>query len=153
MANFRAWAQLISGKLIQSSIFRVLGHDTGRFLENSSKIDHLVENNIILFQRSPGRDTDRFLENSSALAHALIFYKNWWMNFPEIGLAHAPEIEISKKYWMSFPEIRLYHTPENWNFGKFSGWVFQDLSIKVNKLLILMTILDQERFWIKKYFW
>ena len=44
-----------------------------------------------------------------------------WISFPEIGLAHAPEIEISKKYWMSFPEIRLYHTPENWNFGKFSG--------------------------------
>jgi len=35
------------------------------------------------------------------------------MNFPEIGPAHAPEIEISKKYWMSFPEIRLCHTPEN----------------------------------------
>ena len=32
------------------------------------------------------------------------------MNFPEIGLAYALEIEISKKYWMSFPEIRLYHT-------------------------------------------
>ena len=25
------------------------------------------------------------------------------MNFPEIGPAYAPEIEISKKYWMSFP--------------------------------------------------
>ena len=40
------------------------------------------------------------------------------MNFPEIGQAHAPEIESSKKYWISFPEIRLYHTPENWNFEK-----------------------------------
>jgi len=35
------------------------------------------------------------------------------MNFPEIGLVHAPEVEILKKYWMSFPEIRLCHTPEN----------------------------------------
>ena len=29
-----------------------------------------------------------------------------WTSFPEIGPAHAPEIEISKKYWMSFPTIR-----------------------------------------------
>ena len=29
------------------------------------------------------------------------------MNFPEIGPAHAPEIETSKKYWMSLPEIGL----------------------------------------------
>ena len=25
------------------------------------------------------------------------------MNFPEIGSAHTPEIEISKNFWMSFP--------------------------------------------------
>ena len=37
-----------------------------------------------------------------------------------------------KKNWMSFPEIGLCHAPENWNFGKISGWVFQDLSIMVN---------------------
>ena len=43
------------------------------------------------------------------------------MNFPEIGPAHAPEIEISKKYWMSFPEIGLRYAPENRNFDKNSG--------------------------------
>jgi len=42
------------------------------------------------------------------------------MNFPEIGPANAPEIEISKKYWMSFPEIGLCHASENCNFGKIS---------------------------------
>ena len=36
-----------------------------------------------------------------------------WTGFPEIGPAHASEIEILKKYWMSILEIRLYHTPEN----------------------------------------
>ena len=41
-----------------------------------------------------------------------------WTSFPENGLAHAPEIEISKKYWMSFPEVRLYQTPKNVTFGK-----------------------------------
>ena len=28
-----------------------------------------------------------------------------WMDFPEIGLAHGPKIEISKK-WMGFPVKR-----------------------------------------------
>ena len=50
------------------------------------------------------------------------------MNFQEIGPAYTSVIEISKKYWMSFPENRLCHTPGNWNFGKISGWVFQDLT-------------------------
>ena len=41
------------------------------------------------------------------------------MNFPEIGPAHAPEIESSKKYWISFPEIRLCHNPETEILEKF----------------------------------
>ena len=32
------------------------------------------------------------------------------MNYPEIGAAHAPEIE--KKNWMSYPEIGAAHAPE-----------------------------------------
>ena len=46
-----------------------------------------------------------------------------WTSFPEIGLAHAPEIEISKKYWMSFPEIRLCHTRVNWKLAKTWKWI------------------------------
>ena len=32
--------------------------------------------------------------------------------FPEIGQAHTPKIEILKKYWTSFPEIGRAHIPE-----------------------------------------
>ena len=39
---------------------------------------------------------------------------------------------LAVQIWTSFPEIGLCHAPENWNFGKTSGWVFQDLSISVN---------------------
>ena len=85
----------------------ILGHDTGRFLENSSKIEHLVE---------------KLNSKNSGAWHRPIFYKKngigthkkWRINFPEIGPAHAPEIEISKKYsirklkfrenfWVSYP--------------------------------------------------
>ena len=59
-------------------------------------------------------------------------YSHWWMNFPEIGPAHVPEIEISKKYWMSFPKIGLCHAPGNWTSRAIFGWAFQDLPIKVN---------------------
>ena len=83
--------------------FIMLEHDTGRFLENSSNIEHLVEKCRNIFKE-----------------FRVVTQTNW-MNFPEIDPAHAPEIEISKKYWMSFPEIRLCHTPENWNFRKNSG--------------------------------
>ena len=41
-------------------------------------------------------------------------------------------IQNREKYWMSYPEIRLCHTSGNWNFGKISGWVFQDLPIRDN---------------------
>ena len=37
------------------------------------------------------------------------------MSFPEIGLAHATEIDISKKCWMSFPEICLSHVQKKTN--------------------------------------
>ena len=52
-----------------------------------------------------------------------------WGSFPGIGLAHALEIEIRRKNWMGFPKIGLFQTLENWNFGKISGRVFQDLPI------------------------
>ena len=42
----------------------------------------------------------------------LVLIKFLWMNFPEIGLAHTPEIEIRRKNWMSFPKIGPAHTPE-----------------------------------------
>ena len=32
---------------------------------------------------------------------------------------------------MTFPEIGISHAPENWNYRKISGWVFQDLPIRV----------------------
>ena len=42
------------------------------------------------------------------------------------------KLKFRKKYWMSFPEICLCPAPENWIFGNVSGWVFQDLPIRVN---------------------
>ena len=53
------------------------------------------------------------------------------MSFPEIGLAHAPEIEISKK-WTSSPGIQSVSCPRKLKFRKNSGWLFQDLPIRVN---------------------
>ena len=45
------------------------------------------------------------------LAHAPIIYKYciqfWWMSFPEIGAAHAPEIDISKKILDDFSKVFL----------------------------------------------
>ena len=40
-----------------------------------------------------------------------------WMNFPEIGLAHDPKIEISKKHGKKFPDIGL--DPEKSSCGIF----------------------------------
>ena len=59
-----------------------------------------------------------------------------WMNFPENGLAHthSTNTEVLMKFlWMSFPEIDLGHAPENWNFGEISGWVIQDMPIRVKQ--------------------
>ena len=36
---------------------------------------------------------------------------------------------------MSFPEIGLCHAPENWDFGKISGWVFQDCPIRIKEFV------------------
>ena len=44
------------------SVFLAIISETGRFLKKTSKIEHLVANDI---QRIPGRDIDRILENSS----------------------------------------------------------------------------------------
>ena len=79
--------------------FRILAHETGRFLENSSEREHYK---------------------------IIIFYKNWtgphkklMDEFSRNRSSSCPEIENSKKDWMSLPEISLWHAPENWNFGKF----------------------------------
>ena len=103
---------------------------------------------LTLIGKFPKYEPDRFLGNSSKIKHLVEkwYFKNFeawhrpisgkliqtWMNFPNIGPAQTQEIEISKKYWTSLPEIRLCHTPVNWNFGKISGWVFQDLPIRFN---------------------
>ena len=113
-----AWARPISGKLIQSSILEFWPHDTGRFLENSSKIEHLVE---------------KWYSKKSGAWHRPIFYKNWIGTHKKLmdGFSrNAPEIEISKKYWMSFPNRNpsVSH-PGKLKFLKISGWVFQDLPI------------------------
>ena len=88
--------------------WQIFGHDTGRFLENSPKIEHLVE---------------RWYSMNSGAWDRPICGKliQIWTSVPEIGPAHAAEIKISKKYWMSIPEIGLCHAPENWNFGKIFG--------------------------------
>ena len=53
------------------------------------------------------------------------------MNFPKIGPAHAPEIEIKKKYWMSFPEIRLCHTPQKEKMPFETPIVTEELTVGV----------------------
>ena len=49
---------------------------------------------------------------------------------------------------MSFPEISPAHAPENWKFGKISGWVFQNLPIRVNE----MDSLDNPLYFFGRYF-
>ena len=63
-----------------------------------------------------------------------------WTGSPEIGPAHAPIFYknwIIKFAWMSFPEIGLCKVPQNWNFGRKSGWVFQDSPIRVKWCAII----------------
>ena len=42
-------------------------------------------------KRIPGLETDRYFTKSEQ-----VLTKKLWMNFPEFGTAHAPEIKISK---------------------------------------------------------
>ena len=67
--GYQLWTDLWKAHLIVN--FRILGHETGRFLENSSKII-LSKNDI---RRYPRRDRDRL---------------QIWTSFPEIGPALAP---------------------------------------------------------------
>ena len=55
--------------------FIIFGHETGRFLGNSSKIGLLVEQR---YSKKSGRDTDahRFLENS--IEYGRVFQKLVW---------------------------------------------------------------------------
>ena len=68
--------------------FRISGHDTGQFLENSSRYGRF-------FQKSHGSCPDILQKTEKVLI------KNGWMNSPEIGPAQAPGIEISQKNWIS----------------------------------------------------
>jgi len=43
------------------------------------------------------------------------------MSFPEIGPAHAPEIENFEKKWMSFYRNRSVSRPGKLKFGKIYG--------------------------------
>ena len=97
--------------------FRILGHDTGRFLENSSKIEHYSKNDI---QRIPGvTQTDLWKT-----------YPNMGCGLKESGLKVFPifrygrvfqksvqlvprKSKFRKNNRMSFPEIHLCHTTEN----------------------------------------
>ena len=63
--------------------------------------------------------------------HAPILIHNWIgihkISVDEFSKKHSdshPEIQFFWKNWMSFPENTLTHTP-------ISGWVFQDLQIRV----------------------
>jgi len=123
--------------------FRIFGHDTSRFLENSSKIKHLVKKwyskNSGAWYRPISGKLIQIWTTFPEIARAPIFHKNWiltknWlMNFPKIGPAHTPEIKISKKYWTSCPEIRLSPGKTANSGWEISGWVFQDLA-KMDKV-------------------
>ena len=59
-----------------------------------------------------------------------------WTSFPEIRLTHAPIfsknwIGANKKLMDEFSRNRFSSCPGNWNLGKISWWVFQDLPIRV----------------------
>ena len=83
--------------------------DIDRFLENSSSI-------FSKFQ-FPGHELDRFLENSSINFCKISGHELERMNFPEIGLCHAPDFfeiilyyfRLNGLFWMSFPEIGPCH--------------------------------------------
>ena len=72
--------------------FRILGHDTGRILENSSKIEYLVEkwdskNSGAWHRPISGKFIHQFLWVS-----VIVKYRSHiWMSFPEIGLCDAPK--------------------------------------------------------------
>ena len=55
---------------------------------------------------------------------------------------------LAVQIWTSFPEIGLCHAPENWNFGKISGWIFQDLPIRVKQLSLIFL---SNWYWLKKF--
>ena len=87
--------------------FIILGHETGQFLENSSKIEHFV--------------VKWYSKNSEAYNRPISGkFIQIWTSFPEIGLAHAPIlyknwIGTYKKLLDEFPRNPC-HTPVNWNF-------------------------------------
>ena len=94
--------------------FRIMGHDTDRFLENSSQIKYLVEK--WYSKRIPACDTDRKLCSSGKLIQI-------WTSFPVIGLARAPIfyknwIGTYKKLMDEFSRNRSSSYPGNWNFEK-----------------------------------
>ena len=101
-----AWARPINGKLIQSSILEFWG----RFLKNSSRIEHLVE---------------KWNWKNSGAWHRPISGKiiQIWTSFPEIDLSHAPifyknSIGNPKKIMDEFSRNRYNSCPGNWIFEK-----------------------------------
>ena len=61
----------------------------------------------------------------------------YWKTHPIVNFSkwdRLPQNGIVEKLGWVFQLYRMAHDPGNWNFGKFSGWVFQNLSIRAKKL-------------------
>jgi len=127
--DFRAWHRPLSGKLIQNR-------------EKCRKMSKIIKEcrGETLIDKSWKTYPEIFPKYQFSGA----IYPNM-DEFSRNRFSSCPEIEISRKNWMSFPEIGLWHAPENWNFGKISGWVFQNLPIRVNH--------NPNYLWKFWYFW
>ena len=128
------WDSDFHSKLDSCGITR---HGTGQFLENSSKIEHLVE---------------KLYSKNSEAWYRPIFYKNWigchkklMDEFFRNRSSLCPGNRNFEKYWMIFPEIRLCHTPlvlENSNsFFFHKSNVSVTIEFQVEKVVVeyLMT--------------
>ena len=120
---------LITGKLTHFfSNFQFRGRDTTRELDRYWKTrpcefpqDEFSSNTVCT--------TPWNLWNINFRLNAFI-----WMSFPVKWPVSGSKNEISKRIGWVFPVKRsglswAAHDPENWNIGKISGWVFQDLLI------------------------
>ena len=68
---------------------------------------------IVRTQPICGKPIQLFLVISIRTACAAQAFRQIWLSFPEISLAHDRKIEISRKSWMSFPQIG----PDIWKTG------------------------------------
>ena len=129
-------ARPIYGKLIQPKFSFV----QTRVMSQSSILEFWMS--FPYLPRSHRIGWFRFMETSSN-QNSVLFKLGVWARLIPGKLIQASILET----WMTFPEIGLTHAPENWNFRKFSGWVFQDLPIRAGPKFLGPVGFSSSRFW------